>query len=43
MRKFLTRPLYLLLVPIVVIVFVTVLLFLLSDGPQGGAFIYQLH
>jgi len=43
MKELLWRYRYLFVVPIVVIVFFTLLLLVLSDGPQSGGFIYQLH
>ena len=43
MKELLWRYKYQLLVPFVAIVFLTLLLLLLSGGPQSGGFIYQLH
>lgn len=43
MRDFVWRYKYLLLVPVVVIVFMTLLLLSFSGGPQVGGFMYQLH
>ncbi len=43
MKELISRYKYFLIVPIVVIVFFTLLLFLLSGGPQIGGFVYQIH
>jgi len=43
MKDLVLRYKYLLLVPTVIIVVMTLLLFAMSGGPQVGGFVYQLQ
>jgi hypothetical protein len=42
MKNFIKRYKYVILIPFIIVILITIILILLSGGPQKGAFVYQV-